>query len=263
MYSFEHKGKYPAEFKSMGEYDLGDALTNPRTTSRIPRGEISLAEEVARAAYLDDYLYLGKGLNNTLPAERVLVYENPDRVVGDICVLFGDGHVEGMDRAAAAALIGIQNADPTHAPEPRDPFDPALLPALDVVQSQLNLRKIANAMFVYANENRGRYPATFGLLHLTQDIDLAPFVSPRGPTVPPAGPLTREQGAAWIDASTDYVYSASRKPNYTPLGDVLVYENPAGMPGGINLLLADGRVEFREMRWALETLRRAKSPDPA
>ena len=35
------------------------------------------------------------------------------------------------------------------------------------------------------------------------------------------------------------------------------------MIDGINILFADGRVEFREMRWAIETLRRAGLPGVA
>jgi prepilin-type processing-associated H-X9-DG protein len=31
------------------------------------------------------------------------------------------------------------------------------------------------------------------------------------------------------------------------------------MKGGINILFADGRAEFRDMRWAAETIRRARA----
>ena len=43
----------------------------------------------------------------------------------------------------------------------------------------------------------------------------------------------------------------------TPLDVAVVAENPGDMDGGINFVYTDGRVEFREMRWAIETIRRA------
>ena len=57
-----------------------------------------------------------------------------------------------------------------------------------------------------------------------------------------------------MDASTDYLY-IGRGFNYaTPSEVAIAYENPADMKDGINLLFADGRVEFREMRWAADEI---------
>ncbi|MDQ3439966.1 MAG: hypothetical protein M3478_06400, partial [Planctomycetota bacterium] len=126
-----------------------------------------------------------------------------------------------------------------------------------IVNSATNLRVIARAIEFYSNENRGRAPINFGLLHETQDVPAQTFVNPRvSSDVPPAG-MTPEQTAAWINARTDYVYLAAGKSLSRFDGEnVIAYENPADGAIGINLLFGDGRVEFREMRWALETLAR-------
>jgi prepilin-type processing-associated H-X9-DG protein len=68
--------------------------------------------------------------------------------------------------------------------------------------------------------------------------------------------------AAWINANSDYVYLASRKPNYIPGDAVLAYEKPAAMSDGVNMLFGDGSVRFVEMRWAVEKIIRFNLPNP-
>jgi prepilin-type processing-associated H-X9-DG protein len=161
-----------------------------------------------------------------------------------------------MDRAEAGRLIGFDPAvgpdappDHTHSPECRP--DPA------VTWSAQNLRALGQMAQRFSNEDRGRLPRDLGTLYAASDGDPALLVNPRGATPPPPAGLTREQKALYADAGSDYVY-VGRGLNYTaPAEVVIAYENPAEMKDGINLLFADGRVEFREMRWAAEAIRRS------
>ena len=40
----------------------------------------------------------------------------------------------------------------------------------------------------------------------------------------------------------------------SPASAVLAYENPAAMKDGVLILFADTHVEFRDLRWAIETI---------
>ena len=58
-------------------------------------------------------------------------------------------------------------------------------------------------------------------------------------------------------------YLVGGLPQWRPAPyDAVAYELPAEMDGGLVFLLGDGRVEFREMRRAMETLARAAAPPP-
>lgn len=63
-----------------------------------------------------------------------------------------------------------------------------------------------------------------------------------------AAPTVRRRRAGRVVHGLNYA---------TPSNVAIAYENPAEMKDGINLLFADGHVEFREMRWAAETVRRS------
>jgi prepilin-type processing-associated H-X9-DG protein len=259
VYANENRGALPPALAALTRYGdrMPAALVGPRTTTLSPRGERTAVEHAAWAARLADYLYLGAGKRSRdFGAGAPLAYENPDRVDGDINVLMGDGSVRRRTRAEAAALIGFRDAPPVDAPPARDPFAPRGAVDPRVYDSAANLREIARAMQFYANENRGRYPATAGLLVRTQDVEAARFVNPRSSTVPPPTGQTSEEAGAWVDAHSDYVYLGAGRSLAAPDDDVLFFENPREMTGGVNVLFADGRVEFREMRWALEVVAR-------
>ena len=83
----------------------------------------------------------------------------------------------------------------------------------------------------------------------------------RGPCWPgpfPARSTTTGSGTPSA-ASTDYVYLPGPRLNSVPPDAVIVYENPAEMDGGINLLFPDGHVEFRDVRWAIDTIKRTEA----
>jgi hypothetical protein len=256
-YSNSNKGRYPAELAELAGDTQVELFANPRAGTLVPRGEMSPVEQYTWASTLDDYVYVGAGKHSGLPAEVVIAYENPDRVWGDVHVLFNDGHVGRLSRVDAAALIGFPDAPPTNAPLPRDPAtEPSCVRDPHVVESRSNLIDLARALFNYANDNKGTYPSDPGTVFDTGGMELATFVNPRGDTELPVG-LSHEEQMAWVNAATDYVYLGRRKRASMDGDVVLAFENPAEMRGGINILFNDGRVEFREMRWAIETLRRA------
>jgi hypothetical protein len=228
---------------------------NPRTSTALPRGELTPLEQVAWVAGRRDYLYLGAGRRSgRMGPEDPLAYENPDRVAGDIFVLFGDAHVEVLGRAQAAALLGFPPGEPSDPPPPR-PTPPA--PDPDVSHSALNLRQVSFAVNDYVYTRHLSFPADLGVAYASFQprVEASSFVNPRTNDTPPPDNWTTEQKAAWIRASTGYLYLVGGKRSYeVGPDDVVVHENPAGMTGGINLLFGDGRVEFRETRWAQETL---------
>jgi hypothetical protein len=258
MYMNEHRGRTPPDLATVAPY-VEDVrpFADPRAGTDLPRGELSDVEEAAWAAAHDDYVYVGAGLRVVdLDSRRVLAYENSRRVPGNLLVLFGDGHVGWVERNDLARRVGFDPAPPADPPVFPDPTTPPWRPDPNVLESGDNLRTLMAALRMHANERRGRLPNDFGRLYETQDLPLSAFVNPRGDGEAPAG-LTREQAIAWAAASTDYLYLGAGG-NYTwPLDVAIVAENPAEMEGGINFVFPDGRAEFREMRWAIDTIRRA------
>jgi prepilin-type processing-associated H-X9-DG protein len=256
-------GRFPPDLATLEwESDLPlDHFANPRAGTLIPRGELAAVEPPAWVASHDDYIYLGAGMNDgsgstTMP----LAYENPSRVAGDISVLFEDLHVETLARADAAALLGFSPADPAHIPPAPDPAlcepDPA------VMASEANLSLIGYELEITSTyDPNGRFPADLGALADIQSLPPGLFVNPRGNTRYPDPALSHDQQIAFINATNDYIYLGRNERLSSGSGDtVLAYENPAEMKDGINLLFFDGHVEFREMRWAMETTRASLQP---
>jgi hypothetical protein len=260
FYATENRGDLPRDLPTVRATQeiVETHFGNPRTSTRLPRGEISDLEGVAWVRARNDYIYLGGGLRaRDLTDGMVLAYENPDRQFGDIAVLWGDMHVSSMSRASAAALIGFPNAppsDPPPAPPPLDPPDPA------IVTSAARMHQLREAMIEYSHYNRGLLPVDFGTLYqfgLVTDLNL--FVNPRGTTQLPPDDATEQQKIAWVNSTRDYLMAApGQSSTRFDISDALLVENPQGMIDGINVLLGDWRIEFREMRWADETLRRQR-----
>jgi prepilin-type processing-associated H-X9-DG protein len=125
------------------------------------------------------------------------------------------------------------------------------------VKSASNLRQIGQAMLLYANENKGKYPKTPGELLLTQDIAIDAFVNPATKTVVP-GNLNKEEQAAWVNKEMDYVYLGAGKDNTTPADVVVAHEKFRPNAQGVNMLFGDGRVEFVIAPRARQLLARQK-----
>jgi hypothetical protein len=171
-------------------------------------------------------------------------------------VIYADGRAAVMSRAALIAQFGGAAVTP---PEPARPMQTAT--DAQVTAAQLNLANLRQPLLKYSNNNRGRLPVALGELYPLYVSDPNVFRSPRTTTAPAPSGMTRDETVAWINAQNDYIYLGvggigRRTFSGTP---VLMYENPAEMPTGIHILFNDGRVEFREMRWALETIAAAKA----
>lgn len=269
MWANSNRGKLPNSLSDLvaGYLPQLNELADPRSATNPPRGEMSRLEGLAWAHTLNDYVYVGAGRrDNQLTASTILAYENPDRVTGDIDVLYGDAHVGTLTRAQLAQRLGTPVGNPTQAP-PAGGTAMNAAPDPQVLASAANLSAIGQAMVQYAQtqtRNGDPFPADLATLVSTSStLTASTFINPRepNPTTPPT--LTRAQLAEWVAAHSDYVYVAAHKRLSSSPNALLAYENPAGMKGGLLMLFADGRVEFREMRWALETIARDQSmPNP-
>ncbi|HZN65580.1 MAG TPA: malectin domain-containing carbohydrate-binding protein, partial [Tepidisphaeraceae bacterium] len=259
IFANENRGRMPPDLETL--YRTQDIshqyFANPRSLTPVPRGDLSRVESAGWIDTLNDYVYVGQGLRSTMPSDTPLAYENPDRVSGDVFVLRLDGSVVRLDRATAAQRLGFDpDKEPTGARPQADFSDPSCMPDANVVGSAAHLRAISRAMLMHANENRGNFPPDAGTLVATQHLDPGVFLNPRNDTPLPPDGMNTEEAMAWVNATSDYVYAGANRRTSDPADTVLAYENPAEMADGINILFADGRVEFREMRWAIETIRR-------
>jgi hypothetical protein len=252
IYATENKAAYPANLKTLVDYDLRiDEFANPRTSTMPPRGELTTLEEKSWVTSRNDYIYLGAGKKTSAPANTVLAYENPDRQNGDISILWGDLHVSSMTRSSAAALIGFPDAPPSDAP----PTRPVLPTSSLVLQSQSNLRAMGTALLFYANDHRGVYPLDLGTLYRDGYLtDINAFIDPRAGTAAPPVDWTTDQKADWIDANTRYRFHGASAKTSSPPEQLIVSEDPALANGGLSLLSNDGSARFFETRWANEIL---------
>jgi prepilin-type processing-associated H-X9-DG protein len=144
-----------------------------------------------------------------------------------------------------------------------------LLPSLtrarmtaNMVKSASNLRQIGQAMLLYANENKGKYPRTMGELLLTQDITIDVFVNPQTKTRAPRD-KTKEEQALWVSNDSDYEYLGAGKNNLTGADVILAYEKIRPKMRGINMLFGDGHVEYTLLPNAQQMLARQKAAEAA
>jgi prepilin-type processing-associated H-X9-DG protein len=124
------------------------------------------------------------------------------------------------------------------------------------VKSASNLRQMGQAVQMFANENKGKFPQEIGQLPATQDLPADVFVNPRkGSPAPPAEARAGDAAAKWVRQNSDYVYVGAGKDYRMSADEVLAYEKPEGLNDGINLLFGDGHVEFLPMGQAQQTIR--------
>jgi len=113
------------------------------------------------------------------------------------------------------------------------------------VKCAANLKQIGNGMLLYSNENRGQAPPDLGTLIVQEDLTAQVFVCPSGGNEAPQG-MKPEDQAKWANEHSDYVYIKPKK-FITALNsdDIIVYEKYEDHDEqGINMLFADGHVEF-------------------
>jgi hypothetical protein len=111
------------------------------------------------------------------------------------------------------------------------------------VKCASNLRQIGQAILLYTNDFKGRYPDNFGDLLLTQDITSAVFDCPTTNDTPAVGPTTQ---AAIVNMATpghcSYIYVGKGLTMQTVQPTMVVaYEPPANHGNaGMNVLFGDG-----------------------
>jgi prepilin-type processing-associated H-X9-DG protein len=107
LYSNENRGKYPNDIAEIiRTQDITpQVFVCPSTGTTLPRG-LQPAQLAQWTQENSNYVYVGKGLKNSATAETVVCYEKLEDHDNDgINVLFGDGHVEFIQREQAKVLI--------------------------------------------------------------------------------------------------------------------------------------------------------------
>jgi prepilin-type processing-associated H-X9-DG protein len=128
------------------------------------------------------------------------------------------------------------------------------------VKCASNLRMIGQAILLYRNDTKGAYPPDLGTLIKTEDITAQAFVCPDTNTTPPPN-MTPDDAADWVNKNSDYIYIppvAGQMPGPTI---VICYEKDGNHNGdGMNVLFADGHVEFCQLPLAHKYINDTTAP---
>ena len=127
-----------------------------------------------------------------------------------------------------------------------------LLPSLNRTRSHpahlrcsSNLRQIGQGIQMYANENKGVFPDDFAALILTQDITSEVFVCYRTNDSRAEGPTTQAVAAnLTAGGHLSYVYVGKGLTMNSPANAVVAYEPLSNHGDGMNVLFADGHVQW-------------------
>jgi predicted Zn finger-like uncharacterized protein/prepilin-type processing-associated H-X9-DG protein len=125
------------------------------------------------------------------------------------------------------------------------------------VKCASNLRQIGTAIILYENDNQGAYPPDLGTLVKTEDISINVFACPASNTSVPSG-LPSDQQAAWVNSNSDYIYIGAGYKRGEAESSVVAYEKDDDHHDGMNLLFADGHVEFENLYGAHQAIEATK-----
>jgi len=115
------------------------------------------------------------------------------------------------------------------------------------VKCASNLRQIGQAILLYANDNQGQYPDSFGTLLLNEDITSDAFVCPDSNDTPATGATTQAIVAnLTAGGHLSYVYLGNGMNTATVGANAVVAYEPLSNHAntGMNVLFGDGRVDF-------------------
>jgi len=131
------------------------------------------------------------------------------------------------------------------------------------VKCAANMRAIGQAILLYSNENKGKYPTDLGTLLLTEDVSIHVFVCPSSNTSIPGNLPTPQEMAKWVNENSNYIYVGAGLNNNAPPQRVVLYEK-ADDHGheGMNLLFGDGHVEFQPLPDAQHLIESAGKAEP-
>jgi len=121
-----------------------------------------------------------------------------------------------------------------------------------------NMRQIGQAMLLYSNENKSKFPADLGTLVKTEEISIECFTCPSSNTeIPPevrAG--NPDVQVKWVNEHSDYVYLGKGHKNSDSPEVVMLYEKAEDHDrDGMNMLFADGHVEFMTLPAAMKLIK--------
>ena len=112
-----------------------------------------------------------------------------------------------------------------------------------------NLRQIGQGLLLYANDNRGRYPATLAGVLATQDIEAKAFTCPSTKDTPAPGATPQAQSQV-LAQHCSYTYMPGLN-NAAPADAVIAYEPMTNHDGdGANFLYGDGHVSWESKQTA-------------
>jgi prepilin-type processing-associated H-X9-DG protein len=198
------------------------------------------------------------------PLPKLLPHMTP---AGQVTWTDKDGiHMKAISPFPGATLIAT---DPLGGAQMTAPIMASvLLPALakareqgNRIKSASNLRQIGLMAMMYANENNrngGKFPPTLAELVVKGGASPDAFVSPRRDgTAPPhllnADPAVRGR---WVEENSHYAYVGAGLTSAAGPDVVLAYEKWEGLDDGINVLFADGHVEWLPTSVAQERIER-------
>ncbi len=126
-----------------------------------------------------------------------------------------------------------------------------------------NLRQIGQAITLYSNDNKGKFPGTLGELLLTQDVLPDIFIA-AGPDGRMEMPVTKnkEELAAWINQNGAYTYLGAGKQNAFGPEVIIAYEKSRPNQMMVNVLFGDGHVESMPSYRAQELINKQNAPKP-
>ena len=126
-----------------------------------------------------------------------------------------------------------------------------ILPALNRAREQANRVKSANnlkqigiASLMYANTHQGRFAPSLGVLLQQEELSPDVFFSPGSGHAPPSRPADAREKMNWVNENSDYVYVGADKTSRSPANAVVAYEKLDENTDGVNILFADGHIEF-------------------